>query len=99
MPSSKLIERAAECLGDDLTKLQQLSASVAEKLIADSGKLAKRTRYRLRNGASGAVDLQEKVVASIGTRPFAYLLVSLGLAAAVFLKIAADRHRNGGREE
>ena len=80
MPSSKLIERAAECLGDDLSKLY------------------KRARYRLRNGASRAVELEESVAASVGTRPFAYLLVALGLAAAVFLKIAADRHRNGGRE-
>ncbi len=99
MQSSKLIERAAECLGDDLTQLQKLSAQVAEKLIVNSGKLAKRARYRLRNGASRAADLEEQVVASVGTRPFAYLLVALGLAVAVFLKIAADRQRNGGKEE
>lgn len=94
LPSSRLIVRAAESLGEDLTQFHQLGAQVAGRVIEDTGKLAKRARYRLRNGATHAVEFEDKVVADMRTRPLAYLLVGLGLACVVTLKIILDRKRN-----
>ncbi|MEO7932471.1 MAG: hypothetical protein ABIT76_04855 [Chthoniobacterales bacterium] len=86
-PASRLLERAS----DDLGKLQNLGSLVAEKLLSDSAKATKRARYQLRNGATRAAEIEEKIVADFQARPLAYALVAVGLACLVSIKFLWDR--------
>ncbi len=90
-----MIERAAETLGDELVHLQELGSKAADQLVKDSRKVTKRARYRLRNGASRAVEIERRIASDLQTHPLAYLLVALGLAGVIGLKIVFDRRRNG----
>lgn len=86
LPSTRLIERAAEQLGNDLSTLHHAGSVVASTVVRDTGKLVKQARYGLRNGAARIVDMEKFVASDIRTRPLPYLAIALGLGAFLLYK-------------
>lgn len=94
LPSSTLIERVAENLGEDIAWLQQGIAFVAERVSEDTRVLAKKARYGLRNGAETIAGIQDKLAADVRKRPLTYTLLAAGIAAVIGLKLALDLRKN-----
>lgn len=94
LPSSTLIERVAENLGEDIAWLQKGIAFVAERVSEDTRVLAKKARYSLRNGAETIADIQDKIAADVRKRPLTYTLIAAGVAAAIGLKLALNVRKN-----
>jgi len=99
IPSTHLIERAAESLDDALFFLQKSGGKVADHFANDTCSLIKRARYKLHHGAEQAVAIEERVIADVKARPLAYALIGAGLLTLVLLKWGWDRRENGTPED
>ncbi|HEX8371669.1 MAG TPA: hypothetical protein VF585_02735 [Chthoniobacterales bacterium] len=88
-PYSRIVRNLPAAFGNPA--IRKAGDHVVDSLLGNSERLAKRARYKLRNSAARAWELEKQVTTDFQTRPLAYLLAGAGLALLLALKIALTR--------